>query len=149
MINKQNASTLVKYAKLVQQYAKNGDVKAPTSESKVARQRAGQLLNRFGKFVQSLAEQNASVLLSEKAGDKKTAGAALRAQKATVKAEEKLLELVNKFEAAASQPASKLVKSDAAPKKATAKKPAAKKPTAKKAAVKKAPSKKAPAKQSA
>lgn len=143
MINKDSAAKLVKYAKLVQQYAKTGDVKAPTIESKVARQRAGQLLNRFATYVQRLAEQNASVLLSEKAGDKKTAGAAVRAEKATVKAEEKFLELVNKFEATASQPALKLVKGDAAPKKAAVKKPAAKKVTAKKAAVKKAPAKQA------
>jgi hypothetical protein len=125
------------------QYAKTGDVKAPTIESKVARQRAGQLLNRFGTYVQRLAEQNASVLLSEKAGDKKTAGAAVRAEKATFKAEEKFLELINKFEATASKPALKLVKGDAASKKAAVKKPAVKKVTTKKAAVKKAPAKQA------
>lgn len=143
MINKENASKLVKYAKLVQQYAKDGDVKTPTIESKVARQRAGQLLNRFCTYAQRLAEQNASVLLSEKAGDKKSLAAAARAEKATAKAEEKLSELVNKFEATAGQPALELVKGVSAPKKAAAKKPAAKKATAKKAAVKKAPAKQA------
>jgi hypothetical protein len=149
MINKDNASKLVTYAKLVQQYAKTGDVKAPTTESKVARQRAGQLLNRLGNYVQRLAEQNASVVLSEKAGDKKAAAAALRAEKATTKAEEKLLELANKFEAPASQPAQKSVKAAATPKKASTKKTPAKKAPAKKVPAKKAAAKTAPVKKAA
>jgi hypothetical protein len=143
MINKDNASKLVQYAKLVQQYAKTGDVKVPTTDSKVARQRASQLLNRLGTYVQRLAEQNASVLLSEKAGDKKTAATALRAEKTTAKAEEKFLELVNKFEAAANQPVQKAVKVVATPKKTVVKRAPAKKATAKKAAAKTASIKKA------
>jgi hypothetical protein len=143
MINKDSAAQLVKYSKLVQQYAKCGDVKIPTTETKVSRQRAGQLLNRFSTYVQRLTEQNASVMLSEKAGDKKSASAVAKAEKATSKAEEKLMELVAKFEGTAAQPATKAGKKETAAKKAIVKKVAAKKTPAKKAAAKKAPVKQA------
>lgn len=138
MINKANAAQLVKFSKLVQQYAKAGDVKNPTAETKVSRQRAGQLLNRFGTYVQRLAEQNASVMLSEKAGDKKSASAAAKAEKATSKAEEKLMELAAKFEGTAAQPATKASGKKTVAKKAVVKKVAAKKMPAKKTAAKKA-----------